>query len=108
MAEPSKKRKRAEEPVQQCPVREFQESWTEKYFFIEHKGKLFCLLCNKDLSLKSIKVSNIKRHYETVHLSKNISACGLSGDLRKNKINQLKKNLQVQSSMITKKVLRTK
>ena len=92
MAEPSRKCKREE------PVREFQEIWTEKYYFIEHKGKPLCLLCNKNLSLKSMKASNISRHYETEH--DNSSACGLSGELRKNKINQLKNNLHVQSFTI--------
>ena len=96
MAKPSAKRKRNEEPL-----RGFQEPWTEKYYFVEHKGKPLCLLCGKDLAIGSMKAGNLNRHYVTEHVKKKLAACSLTGQSRRDKIKQLKGNLQSQSSMFT-------
>jgi hypothetical protein len=53
----SKKRKIGDE---RCT---FNESWTDLYFFIKNKSKLFCLICQK--TILSVKEYNVKRHYET-------------------------------------------
>ena len=94
MAQVSAKRKR-------CGV--FKEEWTEEYYFVQHNGKPLCLICNKDLSETSFKVSNVSRHYLKEHVKNNHPACALTGQLRKNKILRLKQNLQAQSSVFTKR-----
>ena len=53
--------------------------------------------------MNCFKTSNISRHYETVHIKKKNPACELTGEQRKNKIQQLQKNLQVQTSMFATK-----
>ena len=45
--------------------RVFQKDWTEKFFFIEERGKPFCLKCKKMIAV--MKKENLKRHYETNH-----------------------------------------
>ena len=94
MTQVSAKRKR-------CGV--FKEEWTEEYYFVQHNGKPLCLICSKDLSETSFKVSNVSRHYLKEHVKNNHPACALTGQLRKNKILRLKQNLQAQSSVFTKR-----
>ena len=56
------------------------------FFFIEERGKPFCLKCKRPLAV--MKKENLKRHYETNHPEfKN-----LDGELRKMKIEEFKKN----------------
>ena len=75
--------------------RVFQREWTEIFFFFEERGKPFCLKCKKMLAVT--KKENLKRHYETNHPElKN-----LDGELRKVKIEELKKNLYAQQSVMT-------
>ena len=55
-----KKRKLDEES------REFNEIWTNDYFFIlQSDNNALCLLCNE--TIKTLKIFNVKRHYETRH-----------------------------------------
>ena len=73
--------------------RVFQKEWTDMFFFIEERGKPFCLKCKRPLAV--MKQENLKRHYETNHpeLKK------LDGELRKMKIEEFKKNLYAQQSV---------
>ncbi|XP_025080977.1 general transcription factor II-I repeat domain-containing protein 2A-like [Pomacea canaliculata] len=41
--------------------RNFQENWTDLYFFMQHKPT--CLICKESVAV--LKEDNIKRHYET-------------------------------------------
>ena len=45
--------------------RTFKQEWTLRYFFIEEKGKSICLICNQSVNV--MKVSNVSRHYDTMH-----------------------------------------
>lgn len=76
----SKKRKYEEDH------RQLKLHWEEEFFFIERNSKLFCLICQSQLS--QFKVSNLKHHYETNHssFSKN-SPTG--SDLRKNRLSTM-------------------
>lgn len=76
--------------------RAFQDSWTEKYFFIQHFGNPICIICHGSVSVN--KEFNIKRHYETKHptFSK------FSGQIRKDEVHKLKLSLEKQSSMFQK------
>jgi hypothetical protein len=49
--------------------RNFQERWTETYFFIEYKRKPVCLICLDSVS--EFKDCNLKRH-NTQNLLKNM------------------------------------
>ena len=65
------------------------------FFFIEERGKPFFLKCKKMLAV--MKKENLKRHYKTNHHElKN-----LDGELRKVKIEEFKKNLYTQQSVMT-------
>lgn len=59
----------------------FKEDWTELFFFIEHGGKLLCLICNKTITV--MKEYNVRRHYDNEHKAKFEN---LTGELRQNKI----------------------
>ena len=85
----AKKRKIADEK------RVFEKEWTDMFFFIEERGKPFCLKCRRPLAV--MKKENLKGHYETNHSEfKN-----LDGELRKLKIEEFKKNLYAQQSVMT-------
>ena len=43
----------------------FQSAWREKYFFVEHYSKPFCLICQTSIAV--MKEFNVKRHYVTCH-----------------------------------------
>ncbi|XP_056642617.1 general transcription factor II-I repeat domain-containing protein 2-like [Diorhabda sublineata] len=76
--------------------RHFQEKWTEEFFFILHNGKPICLLCNESISV--MKEFNIKRHYSTKHATQH----SLTGQLRTDKIQKLKANIEKQQQMFHK------
>ena len=104
MSQPPAKRKRTEDDnPTSCDNRVFKEEWTHEFFFVEHNGEPLCLICGKSLSSKCFKRGNLSRHYEKEHLKKKHPDSLLTGQLRKNKIDKLKRNLQVQSSMFTAK-----
>ena len=105
MADHPGKRKREEDKVTNQKHRAFNECWAELYYITERNGNPFCLICEKELSANAMKKSNILRHYEKVHVKNNHSACLLTGQLRKDKVNKLIKGLQARSSMFTKKVM---
>ena len=45
--------------------RTFLTEWESLYFFIERNGKPFCLICQ--VSLGHFKVSNLQRHFSSLH-----------------------------------------
>ena len=65
------------------------------FFFIEERGKPFCLKCKRPLAI--MKKENLKRHYEANHPEfKN-----LDGELRKTKMEEFKKNMYAEQSVMT-------
>ena len=83
--------------------RQFNDEWAFRYFMDTFNGKLVCLLCRESLSV--MKEFNCKRHYETKHAAVYNE---LNGDLRRKKIEQLKKTLSVEQSFFTRKSQETK
>ena len=69
---PNKKRKVKNEN------RQFQEIWTEKYFYVWSHNKVVCLISKNSVAIA--KEYNVKTHYET-------------GELRKQKMLSLKREL---------------
>ncbi|CAB3240764.1 unnamed protein product [Arctia plantaginis] len=81
--------------------RQFQEIWTEKYFFVWSHNKVVCLICKNSVAIA--KEYNVKRHYETQHPS----FIKFTGELRKQKMlreNGLKRELIGQQAMFTKPI----
>ena len=70
--------------------RQFEEKWTEEYFFTMHYGKPICLLCDETLS--DLKESHMKRHYSSKHVAQHT----LTGQSRKDKIRKLTTSLEKQ------------
>ena len=71
-----------------------QKEWTDMFFFIEERGKPFCLKCKRPLAVMK---KNLKRRYETNHPEFR----NLDKQLRKTKIKEFKKTLYVQQSVMT-------
>lgn len=78
-------------------VRFFQEKWSDLYFFVEHKSKAVCLICNESVAV--MKEYNIKRHYDTKHSGK---YSALEGHFRSDKVNELKSKINCQQSLFTR------
>jgi hypothetical protein len=76
--------------------RPFQHNWTEDYYFILNKGLPVCLLCNESISVN--KEYNLKRHFTSRHVDHQ----KIDGQLRKDEIQKLKKNLDTQQQMFNK------
>ena len=77
--------------------RNFQEKWQNKYFVIEARDKVQCLICLETVAVR--KEYNIKRHYETKH-KKQYDV--FSGKMREEKITQLKSALSKQQNVFSK------
>ena len=75
--------------------RVFQKERTDTFFIIKERGKPFCLKCKKPLAV--MKKENLKHHYKTNHSEFK----KLDGELRKIKIEEFKKNLYKQQSVMT-------
>jgi hypothetical protein len=73
--------------------RNFQDRWTENYFFIEYKRKPVCLICLDTVSV--FKEYNLKRHYDTKHAEKYEN---LQGHIRKDTVSDLRKTLTSQQT----------
>ncbi|XP_071052939.1 general transcription factor II-I repeat domain-containing protein 2-like [Onthophagus taurus] len=89
---PSKKRKVKDEN------RQFQEILTEKYFFVWSHNKVVCLICKNSVAIA--KEYNVKRHYETQHPT----FTKFTGELRKQKMLSLKRELIGQQTMFIKPI----
>uniref|UniRef100_A0A8C4X0U4 General transcription factor II-I repeat domain-containing protein 2-like n=1 Tax=Eptatretus burgeri TaxID=7764 RepID=A0A8C4X0U4_EPTBU len=83
--------------------RQFNKEWEEKFFFVEHNGKVLCLICKKTVALP--KKGNVERHYSTCHGSMYNSVLG---EARREMISQLKKTLQNQQLFVKKMTSNTK
>ena len=92
---PSTSKKRSIESEHRC----FQEKWEIKYFFIQEKGKIFCLICRQTILV--CKEYNIKRHHNTFH---NEEYKNIVGKMREEKLIELKAVLRKQQSIFTKPV----
>ena len=80
-------------------TREFQDSWTTDYLFIEWKQKPLYLLCGATLSIS--KAFNVKRHYDALHQPKYDKTVG---KLRKDSVRKLRNSLGVQQSIFKKPI----
>lgn len=81
----------------------FNNSWVDLYFFVEHKGKPLCLICQKTVAV--MKEFNIKRHYDSEHKS---TFENIIGDLRKIKVNHFKSLLNSQQNIFKKQISQNK
>jgi hypothetical protein len=77
--------------------RNFQERWTETFFFIEYKRNPVCLICLDTVSV--FKECKLKRLYNTKHAEKYEH---LQGQIRKDTISDLRKKLTSQQTLMTK------
>ena len=81
----------------ECRV--FNEEWGVKYFFAETKDqKASCMICSESVAV--LKEYNIRRHYETKHLS---TYSKFSGKLRSEKYESMKRGLETQRNLFTRK-----
>ena len=72
--------------------RNFNERWTNDYFFVPNKNKAACQICNEVITQKEY---NVKRHFESCE--KEFKQ--LSGEVRNQNIATLKRNLSHQQSV---------
>ena len=72
--------------------------WTIDYFFTQINKKPVCLLCSESVSV--MKEYTVRRHYVTKHSAKYDS---FQGERRKEKVQNMIKNLKQQQSIFTKK-----
>jgi hypothetical protein len=77
--------------------RNFQDRWTENYYFIEYKRKFVCLICLDTVSI--FKGCNLKRHCNTKHAKKYEN---LQEQIRKVTVSDLRKKLTSQQTLMTK------
>ena len=75
--------------------RVFQEKWELHYFCTTVNGKIHCLICNDNICTP--KAYNLKRHYETNHLSYD----KYEGQMRVSKLEELKVSFAQQQTFIT-------
>lgn len=69
------------------------------YFFVERNGKPFCLICQTSLS--HFKASNLERHFTSLH-STVAREFPKGSELRKHKVNTLKRQSEKQSQLFRK------
>ncbi|XP_042306980.1 general transcription factor II-I repeat domain-containing protein 2A-like [Sceloporus undulatus] len=77
--------------------RVFNPQWTEDYFFIEHKEKAVCLICQGTVAV--FKEYNLHQHYQMHHKD---TYDGFVGQVRKDKISKLKTSLASQQNILVK------
>ena len=79
--------------------RKFLTEWESLYFFVEHNGKPFCLICQA--SLVDFKASSLLRHFSSLHT--NINKKILKGtELCKRKLITLKSQAEKQTQFFKK------
>lgn len=79
--------------------RTFLSEWEDLYFFVERNGKPFCLICQTSLS--HFKASNLERHFTSLH-STVAREFPKGSELRKHKVNTLKRQSEKQSQLFRK------
>ena len=78
----------------------FNKEWGEKYFFVEVNGqRASCIICHENVAV--MKEYNIRRHYETKHLSTHSKYVG---KLRTEKFESMKHGLESQRNLFTKQI----
>ena len=80
----------------QLIVKEFNDDWTLQYCFVQQQTSVICLLCHSTVAV--VKVSNIKRHYETKHQGFH----NVVGDERTAGIVSLRRSLNRQQNIFSK------
>ncbi|XP_042204155.1 general transcription factor II-I repeat domain-containing protein 2-like [Homarus americanus] len=81
----------------ECRV--YNEEWGVKYFFVETKDqKTTCVIYSESVAV--LKEYNLRRHYETKHLS---TYSKFSGKLRSEKYESMKRGLETQRNLFTRK-----
>ncbi|KAL3863896.1 hypothetical protein ACJMK2_005623 [Sinanodonta woodiana] len=75
---------------------QFNDDWTVQYYFVQQHTNVICLLCHSTLAV--VKVSNIKRHYETKHQDFH----NVVGDERTAQIESLRRSLNRQQNIFSK------
>ncbi|XP_076335740.1 general transcription factor II-I repeat domain-containing protein 2-like [Tachypleus tridentatus] len=79
--------------------RAFNEEWEEKYFFVETKNqKATCVTCTESVAV--LKEYNLRRHYETKHLSTYLK---FSEKFRSEKFESMKRVFEYQKNLFTRK-----
>jgi hypothetical protein len=91
-----KKKKKKKRKKVDAENRQFQHNWAENYYFILNKGLPVSLLCNKSVSVN--KEYNLKRPFTSRHAVHQ----KIDGQLRKDEIQKLKANLDIQQQMFNK------
>ena len=77
----------------------FLTEWESLYFFVEHNGKPFCLICQA--SLGHFQVSNLQHHFSSLHGKINRKfPKGI--EFRKNKLISLKSDAEKQKQFFQK------
>lgn len=94
--------KKAKSSKFQDHIRNFQESWTEDFFFccVPDGSKPQCLICKE--ILQQHKKSNIRRHYNTNHKTKYDKLYPLKSEARTLHIETLKSQLNKQRKILIK------
>ena len=77
----------------------FLTEWESLYFFVEHNGKPFSLICQ--VSLEHFKVSNLQCHFSSLHGNINREFSKRT-ELRKNKLITLKSEAEKQKQLFQK------
>lgn len=77
----------------------YHDEWEDDFFFVMVKDKCVCIICNSNVALP--KKANVERHFRTVH-KKYEEDYPAGTALRKAKVRQLKSQLLVQQSFLTK------
>ena len=75
----------------------FKEDWGVGYFFVQSSAKALCIICNETVAV--LKEYNLKRHYETKHITDYAQFKGLQ---RSEKFEKMKDQLFSQQSLFTK------
>ncbi|KAG0433363.1 General transcription factor II-I repeat domain-containing protein 2 [Dictyocoela muelleri] len=75
--------------------RQFQDSWTEEYYFVLNNGVPVCLLCKESIAVN--KEYNLRRHFSSKHPDRN----KFTSKYRRDEIEKLKKDLCSQQQMFS-------
>ena len=76
--------------------RAFDEAWTERYFVIEHKNCVLCVIRHATIAVQ--KEYSVKRHYTT----KRAKFDEITGQARVNRVAALRKNVAAQQNVFKK------
>jgi hypothetical protein len=81
------------------------EKWENKHFFITANKKYVCLICNANVAVS--KKCNVERYFMTMHKDY-ISKYPDNSEIRRNKVEDLKCNLQLRQAIFSKPVNKVK